>query len=151
MIIAPIAWMVFAIGVVIVFGNSREINALLNAGDLANPLVWGPGLLLGLIVNRFTLSTVARWVWLAGMVWMACGILGALLSYHARFAGICSPLDSVTNGFFSFSPKQPYCGDHGNLSLFTLPALSSVAYSIGATITLWSVHYSETRPDPIKR
>jgi len=151
MVIGPVAWMVFALGVVIVLGNSHEINALLNAGDLANPSVWGPGLILGLLVNRFTLSTVARWVWLAGMVWMACGIFGALLSYHARFAGICSPLDSVTNGFFSFFPKQPYCGDHGNLSLFTLPALSSVAYSIGASITLWSVHHSETRPDPIKR
>src|SRR5277367_4866619 len=119
MVIGPIAWMVLFLDIVIVFRNSHEINAILNAGDLANPLVWGPGLMLGLIVNRFTLSTVARWVWLAGMVWIAFGIFAALLSYHARFAGICSPLDSVTNSFFSFFPKQPYCGDHGNLSLFT--------------------------------
>ncbi len=117
----------------------------------ANPLLWGPGLILGLVVNRFTLKRIACWVWLAGVVWMVCGILAALFSYHARFAGVCSPLDSLTNGFFFSVPKQPYCGDHGNLMIFTLPMLSAIAYSLGAWIMLVFVRRARLSPHPVKQ
>jgi len=149
MVISPIAAMVVGLGAVIVFNNSPGINSVLNAGGASNPLLWGPGLILGLLVNRFTLKSTACWVWLAGMVWIACGIFAALSSYHARFAGICSPLDSITNGFFFSVPKQSYCGDHGNLMLFTLPTLSAIAYSLGAWITLWLVRRARLSPDPV--
>jgi uncharacterized membrane protein HdeD (DUF308 family) len=128
-----------------------EINAALNAGGAANPWLWGPGLILGLLVNRFALKSTACWVWLVGMVWMVSGIFAALSFYHARFAGICSPLDSITNGFFFYVPKQPNCGDHGNLMLFTLPTLSAIAYSLGAWITLWLVRRARLSRDPIKQ
>jgi hypothetical protein len=151
MVISPIAAMVVLLGTVILFNNSPGINAALNAGGAANPWLWGPGLILGMLVNRFALKGTACWVWLVGMVWMVCGIFAALSSYHARFAGICSPLDSITNGFFFSVPKQPYCGDHGNLMRFTLPTLSATAYSLGAWITLWLVRHARPSPDPVKQ
>lgn len=150
-VISPIGAMVVVLGAVILFNNSPEIHELLNAGGAANPLLWGPGLMLGLLVNRFTLKSAACWVWLAGMVWMGCGIFAALFSYRAHFAGICSPLDSIINGFFFSVPKQPYCGDHANLMLFTVPTLNTTAYSLGAWITLWFVRHSRLSPDPVKQ
>lgn len=136
MVISPIAALVVGLGAVIVFNNSHGINSLLNAGGAANPFLWTPGLILGLLVNRIRLNSTACWVWLVGMVWMAIGIFSALLYYHSRFAGICSPLDSITNGFLFSVPRQPYCGDRENLILFTLPTLSAIAYSLGAWIVL---------------
>ena len=97
-------------------------------------MLWGPGLILGLLVNRFALKSTACWVWLAGMVWIACGVSASLYTYHARFAGICSPLDSIRNGFFSNGSS--YCGDPKNLMLFTVPTFSSIAYSLGAWVAL---------------
>ena len=82
---------------------------------------------------------------------MACGTFVALSYHHARFAGICSPLDSITNGFFFSVPKQPYCGDRENLMLVTLPTLSAIAYSLGAWITLWLVRHARLSPDPVKQ
>jgi len=106
---------------------------------------------LGLLVNRFALKSTACWVWLAGMVWMASGIFAALYSYHARFAGICSPLDSMTHGFFFSVPKQRYCGDGGNLMRFTLPTLRTIAYSVGAWITLSLVRRTKLSSQPAKQ
>jgi len=92
----------------------------------------------------------AGWAWLAGMVWMACGICAALSSYHARFAGICSPVDSLTNGFFFSVPRQPYCGNPENLWLFTLPTSSAIAYSFGAWIVLRFVCDAKLWLDTVK-
>jgi len=150
MVISPAAALLLDLVVVVLFNNSRGINSVLNAGGAANPFLWGPGLMLGLLVNRFTLKSTACWVWLAGMVWMVAGIFAALYSYHPRFAGICSPLDSITNGFFFSVPKQPYCGDATNLGLFTLPALSAIAYSLGAWITLSLVRRTKLSCEPVK-
>jgi len=134
MIIGPIVALMVGLGAVIVFNNSPGINSVLNAGGAANPLLWGPGLILGLLVNRFTLKSAACWVWLAGMVWIACGVFVSVFSYHARFAGICSPLDSIRNGFFPYGSSD--CGDHENLMLLTVPTLNSIAYSVGAWVAL---------------
>jgi hypothetical protein len=102
MVIGPIVAFVLCLSALFIFDNSRAINSVLDVGGPANPLLWGPGLILGLLVNRFALKSTACWVWLAGMVWIACGVSASLYTYHARFAGICSPLDSIRNGFFSY-------------------------------------------------
>jgi hypothetical protein len=137
MVIGPIVVFVVGLSVVILFKNSGGINSVLNAGGAANPVLWGPGLILGLLVNRFALKSTACWVWLAGMFWIACGLFASLYTHHARFAGICSPLDSIRNGFFSYSSYgSSYCGDHRNLMLFTVPTFNSIAYSLGAWVAL---------------
>jgi len=136
MVITPIVMSVVVLSAVIIFNKSRGLNSVLNAGGAANPLLWGPGLILGLLVNRFAPNSTACWVWLAGIVWIACGLFASLYNYHARFAGICSPLDSIRYGFFSYgSYGSSYCGDHGNLMLFTVPTFDSVTYSIGAWVS----------------
>lgn len=151
MIFSPLVVFAAILTAALLFRNSSIINSVLNAGGVLNPLLWGPGLIFGILLNRFVLRRTACWVWVAGMVWMACGICAALYSYHGRFAGICSPVDSITNGFFFSVPKQPYCGDHGNLMLFTLPTLSAIAYSLGAWITLWFVCHARLSHDPVKQ
>jgi hypothetical protein len=72
-------------------------------------------------------------------------------AYHPQFAGICSPIDSITNGFLFSVPKQPYCGDRENLMLFILPTLSAIAYSLGAWIILWLMRHARLSPDPAKQ
>ena len=100
MVIGPIIVFVVGQSAVIFFKNSHGISSVLNAGR-GKPGAVGPGLILGLLVNRFAPKGTACWVWLAGMVWIACGLIASLYTYHARFAGICSPLDSIRYGFFS--------------------------------------------------
>ena len=134
MVFSPIAASAVVLGAVIFFNNSHGINAVVNAGGAASPFLWGPGLILGLLANRLALRSTACWVWVAGAVWIACGVLASLYTYHARFAGICSPLDSIRNGFFS--SVWSYCGDVDNLVLFTVPTLNSIAYSLGAWVAL---------------
>ena len=136
MVIGPIAVFVVALGAVIIFNNSRGIQSAFNAGGVANPVLWGPGLVLGLLVNRLALKSAACWVWLVGMVWIAYGIFASLLAYHARFSGICSPLDSIRGAFFSFASDYAYCGSGESVLLFTVPTFSSIAYSLGAWVAL---------------
>jgi hypothetical protein len=135
MVVCPMVALAACLGSVIFFNNSHGINSVLNAGGAASPFLWWPGLILGLLVNRLVPKSTACWVWLAGMVWMACGLFVSLFSYHSRFAGICSPLDSIRNGFFSYgSYSSSYCGDHKNLILFSVPTFNSIAYSLGAWV-----------------
>jgi hypothetical protein len=134
MLIGPAGWFVATLTAVLLFRNSSSINSVLNAGGVLNPLLWGPGLLLGMLVNRFTLGRTACWVWLAGMVWTAYGIYVTLFSYHVRFDGICSPLDNIASAFLSFVSN--YCGGGENVVSFTLPTFSSISYSLGAWIIL---------------
>jgi carbon starvation protein CstA len=134
MIVSPmIVFVVLIFLAVSSYNNSSHINLVLNAGGVANPLLWGPGLILGLLVNRFVLRRTACWVWLVGMAWMAFGTLESLSTYRARFLGICSPFDRIASGFFSY---RAYCGDAGNATYFTLPMFSAIAYSLGAWVAL---------------
>jgi hypothetical protein len=136
MVVSPIVVFVETLSAAMLFNNSREINSVFDAGGAANPLLWGPGLVLGLLVNRFALKSTACWVWLAGMVWIACGMFASIHAYHARFLGICSPLDSIRGGFFSFASKYSYCGGGENVFRFTVPTFNSIAYSFGAWAAL---------------
>lgn len=145
MIFSPLVVFVALLLAVLLFRNSVGINSILNAGGVLNPMLWGPGLIFGLLVNRFALRRTACWVWLAGMVWIAYGILAALYSYHVRFSGVCSPLENVKSGFFSFVSN--YCGGGEKVMRFTLPTLSAIAYSLGAWITLRFVRSAEPSSD----
>jgi hypothetical protein len=136
MVISPIVVFVVILSAVIIFNNSPGITSALGAGGVASPVLSGPGLILGLLVNRFALKSTACWVWLAGMVWIACGIFAWLHGYHARFSGICSPLDSIKGGFFSLASNYAYCGGGENVFRFTVPTFSSIAYSLGAWVAL---------------
>src|SRR5579864_4159441 len=130
LIVSPIAVFVVLLTAVLVFDNSPRFNSVINSWGVANPFLWAPGLLLGFVLNRIALRRTACWVWVVGLVWMAFGLLASLLSYHARWLGICSPFDSIMSGFFSMN--QGYCGDSSNVMAFTLPTFSSIAYSAGA-------------------
>jgi hypothetical protein len=136
MVISPIVVFAVILSAVVMFNYSHGIQSAFNAGGLANPALWGPGLILGLLVNRFALKSTACWVWLAGIVWIAVGIVASLHTYHVRFLGICSPLDSIKGGFFSFGSNYAYCGGGENVFLFTVPTFSSIAYSLGAWVAL---------------
>ena len=134
MVISPIVVVVVFLNIVIIFHNSPGIDSALGAEGVASPVLWGPGLMLGLLVNRFALKSTACWVWLAGMVWLAYGIFVWLNGYHARFSGICSPFDSIRGGFFSFSIS--FCGNGEKVFRFTVPTFNSIAYSLGAWVAL---------------
>lgn len=134
LIVSPMITFVAVATAVVLFNNSSHVNSVLNAGGPANPLLWVPGLLLGLLVNRLVLKRAACWVWLAGTGWMACGIFAALGSYRSQYAGVCSPLDNIGNEFFSMS--SGICGNGIHVMSFTLPLLCSIAYSIGAWISM---------------
>ena len=80
MIVSPAIVFVSVLTAVDFFHNSQGINSALNAGGALTPFFWVPGLIMGLLVNRFSLRRSACWVWLAGMCWMAYGIVVALYS-----------------------------------------------------------------------
>ncbi len=134
LIVSPIITFAAVVTAVRLFDNSSRVNSVFNAGGGANPLFWVLGLLMGLLVNRFVLRLTACWVWLVGTGWMACGIFAALGSYRSQYEGICSPLDNIKNEFFSMS--SGICGNGIHVMWFTLPLFCSIAYSIGAWISL---------------
>jgi hypothetical protein len=148
MIISPAVVVAMILTAALLFHHLPAINRAFYAGGVLTPWLWGPGFILGLLVNRIALRRTACWVWLAGIAWMAIGISATLYSYHARFAGICSPLDHVTSSFFSLVGN--YCGGGENVMPFTLPTFSAVAYSLGAWISLRFVRRTETSLDRAK-
>jgi len=92
------------------------------------PIVWGPGFLLGFLVNRRTLHRAACFVWLPGQVWLATGILGKI-SHGYNWTQVRIDL---------FPLKASECGATECLDVLfgTWPALNSITYSIGAAIAL---------------
>jgi hypothetical protein len=121
-----------------VFANSRFLF-LVERGGFLNPLFWGPGFVLGLLVNRVKVSRFAGWVWLLGAAWLVFGILDSLHGYDPRWYQGCTPSQNIVNAFFVGNSRK--CG--GGTStlegiLFTLPAATSAAYSLGAWLGLLS-------------
>lgn len=133
MIVSPIAGLAAALAAALIFHSRGHRNPVDNWA-VASVFLFGPGFLFGLLLNRIALRRTAYWVWLVGMIWMVCGIVGSLQSYRAKWLGICSPFDSILSGFFSVG--SAYCGDRGYSQKFTLPAFISIAYSLGAWIAL---------------
>src|SRR5262250_3177622 len=54
-------------------------------GSLYGPEVWGPGLLLGFIVNRKMFDRFPFWVWVIGIAWLAYGVWeGCSLAHYSQ-------------------------------------------------------------------
>jgi len=112
---------------------------LFDLGGLANPLVWGPGLVLGFLFNRKEFNRSACWVWPVGMAWLAYAIWDSVQSYDPRWYQGCTAAENVVNAFFILDSGKCGRGESTLAGLFfTMPAISSVAYSIGALFGLLS-------------
>jgi hypothetical protein len=121
-----------------VFANSRFLF-LVERGGFLNPLFWAPGFILGLLVNRVKFSGFACWVWLLGAAWLAFGIVDSLHGYDPRWYQGCTPSQNIVNAFFVGNSRK--CGGgESTLSglFFTMPAINSIVYSIGAWLGLVS-------------
>ena len=119
-----------AIGVALQLLGHRPLGTL---DTWYAPLVWWPGLLLGFFVNRRTLHGSACFVWLAGLVWLAVGMLIVATSW--RPAGV--PWTTYVSDQL-FPLQRDACGTIECLRVMfcTWPAVNSVAYSVGAAIAL---------------
>jgi hypothetical protein len=110
------------------------------ASDFANPLIWGPGLVLGLFINRLTGQAAACWVWTAGLAWIAFGCWESVHFYRLQrqLFGQCSATDNLLNAFLFMDANR--CGGASEIldgMFYTIPALSAVTYSVGARLGLW--------------
>ena len=116
-----------AVGVVLRLINLGPLRAL---DTWYGPFVWWPGLLLGFFVNRRVLQRAACFVWLAGLVWLAVGILSVATSWRP----VGMPWTTYA-GDELFPLQQGACTTNECLRVLfcTWPAVNSVAYSIGAT------------------
>ena len=121
-----------------VFGIlSYHLKAIGEIGEFANPLIWGPGFVLGFLLSYVTRQRAACWVWLCGLVWIAVGILDSVRYYDPRYSQGCSDFENVLNAFFIMNSHR--CGGGSSTLaglLFTLPAVSSVAYAVGAWVAI---------------
>lgn len=101
------------------------------------PYVCAVGFALGFVVNRRTLKRAACYVWIAGLAWLAVGIWNSVSSYDPRFYQGCSVLENVANSFFILNGRK--CGGGGSTlagAFFTMPAMNSIAYSVGAWVAM---------------
>jgi hypothetical protein len=117
---------------------------------LYSPQIWAPGLVLGFLVNREMRNRAACRVWFAPVVWLACGIWDECRIY--RFPPLYPPkgdfLQRAWHMFFTSNNTKAW-GDTGLLPfLFTMPALSSIAYSVGAWLALQSKRKDRKRGNP---
>jgi hypothetical protein len=108
---------------------------------LLNPLGWGPGFILGFLVNRRMRNRSACWAWPLSTAWLAYGIWDECRAY--RFPAWFPPKgDFVHRAWHMFftSPHDADAWGGSSLALlvFTMPALGSVAYSLGAWVALRS-------------
>jgi hypothetical protein len=113
------------------------LKLIVERGGFANPLLWGPGFVLGLLVNRIALNRVACWVWPVGVAWLTYGVLDSMHGYDPHFYRGCSALENVVNAFFILNAYR--CGG-GSSTLegvfFTMPAVSCAAYALGASVAM---------------
>ena len=107
---------------------------LISKGYLwCNPILWVPGFLLGFCVNRHFHHRVAIVVGSAGLLWIAYGV--ASISFHSEFHwATFKPVMEHT--FFPLQKRDCERGECLGYALVTLPALTSVAYSVGASLGL---------------
>lgn len=131
-----------------VLGTFLSLKAIGEIGGLANPLVWGPGFALGLVLNYSARQRLAYRVWLCGFAWMAVGIQDSVHYYNPLYSQGCSNFENVVNAFLTLNSHR--CGGGGSTLaglFFTFPAVSSVAYSIGAWVAIrcvGRVHRADT-------
>jgi hypothetical protein len=105
---------------------------------LISPLAWGPGFALGLVINRLSSHRSACWTWSVGLVWLAYGIWDACRIY--RFPPWFPPKGDFVHRawhiFFTFNDAEAWGGSSLATVIFTIPALSSIAYSVGSWLAL---------------
>lgn len=114
-----------------------------NVPLLLSPLTWGPGLILGFVAGPRMLSRTAYWVWLVPVAWLAYGIWDECRAY--RFPPWFPPKgDFIQRAWHIFfltpTDTKPWGSSPLGLVIFTIPALSSIAYSFGAWAALRAKH-----------
>jgi hypothetical protein len=94
------------------------------------PLVWGPGLVLGVLVNRHFRHRTAYLTWLPGMIWIVFAVLTAGSWRHD------GPSRMAEARLDLFPLKQGECGTTECLGvlLYTWPFVNALTYSFGAAI-----------------
>jgi hypothetical protein len=121
-----------------VFGTfSLHLKAIGEIGGLANPLCWGPAFALGLALNYIARQRSACWVWLCGFVWAGMGIQDSVRYYNPLYSQGCTNFENIVNAFVTLNSHR--CGGGGSTLaglFFTFPAVSSVAYSVGAWVAI---------------
>ena len=95
------------------------------------------GYSLGLFVNRDLRRVVPCFVWVCGLTWLALGINSSVRGYDPRWYQGCTATQNAVNAFFVAESSKCGGGESTLYSvLFTMPALTSIGYSIGALIGL---------------
>jgi hypothetical protein len=113
----------------------RLLSSSLNADHLWLCLTFPVGCALGFLFNRDFPRREACWVWISGLVWLALGVWESVRFYHPRSAHGCSVTENAINALLVMDGRK--CeGDESGLAavFYTMPALSSIAYSLGAWI-----------------
>lgn len=109
-------------------------------GGLYSPQIWAPGLLLGYLINRTWQDRSACWVWVVGVGWLAYGIWAECRvdRFPAWYPAKGDFLQRAWHMFFTSNDAKTW-GDTGLLLfLFTMPALNTITYSVGARLALHS-------------
>ncbi len=116
------------------------IRRALSLGIVYNPFLWVFGMLLGLLVNRFTRHRSACWVGAVALLFMF-----AVMVWDISIFKRSGYYATLTHGHYwkyelgqLFSRNDASCSDSECLGkLFvTFPVVASIAYSIGAWLAL---------------
>jgi hypothetical protein len=113
------------------------LKSLVDAGGFLNPFFWIPGIVVGFLIARSVPRRTACWVSVAGVIWLAFGTADSLRHYDPRWHEGCSAGETVVNAFF-IGDSAKCAGGESTLAgmFFTLPAVNSVAYAVGAWLSL---------------
>lgn len=143
MIVASVLAVLLGAFVGAMFASAPRLQDLATAVGVASPFLWGPGAVLGFLVNKTARSRLACWVWLPGVVWVVNPILASIRDYDPRYSQGCTPTQNMLNEFFILNSHR--CGGASTVLtglFFVLPALNAIAYSIGAAVALIRVGHN---------
>jgi len=117
------------------------LRSAVDYGGVLNPVVWIPAIALGFFANRLIkegpFRRVACWVWVVGIVWLSLAIWDSVRHADLRYYQDCSVVQSTVNSFFTLDSTRCQGGESTLAGLFfTIPAINSIGYAIGAAIAL---------------
>jgi hypothetical protein len=135
MVVSPVLGAIITLALRPLLGDSG--NALFDVPY--GPLFWIPALFVAFFVNRKLHNDSAKWIWTIGLLWLIGRMVITLRWYDSRWCNGCSASQFIWYSYFSYRNCIQEC--LGQL-LATLPMLSSVAYSIGASLALKFGHHS---------
>jgi hypothetical protein len=113
----------------------------LNTGiEAYSPAILVTAITLGYLLNRKLGHSAALWVWVAGLVWLTCGIYEESRFWHNTLHS--NRLSYILDNFFG--PTSKFGGEEclGEF-LFTTPAAATLGYSSGAVFGLRSYRKTE--------